>query len=145
MSTKTSDLESLLTSLKKDTDLDKFLDSNKDILDTITFSEYFNNICKEKNIKKSILIIDSNMSRSYCYEVLRGDKIPDRDNALKLCLAAKLNLDETNRVLKLTNNGLLYPKITRDSIIIFCISKGYTLMQLDYLLYEKGQQTLCKE
>ena len=85
------------------------------------------------------------MSRSYCYEVLRGDKIPDRDNALKLCLAAKLNLDETNRVLKLTNNGLLYPKITRDSIIIFCISKGYTLMQLDYLLYEKGQQTLCKE
>lgn len=55
MSTKTSDLESLLTSLKKDTDLDKFLDSNKDILDTITFSEYFNNICKEKNIKKKYL------------------------------------------------------------------------------------------
>lgn len=140
---KTDVLESLINSLNNESDLENFLNKNK--LDSISFVEYFDNLCKYKGIKKSALVNDSNISRSYCYEILRGDKIPDRNNVLKLCFAANLNIDESNRLLKLTNNGLLYPQITRDSIIMFCLKKTYTLMQVDSILYDKNLDTLITE
>ncbi|WP_297522932.1 hypothetical protein [uncultured Clostridium sp.] len=142
MDEKTNDLESMLTSLDNINDLNKFLITKQKSLDTLNFSEYFSNLCIEKNLKKSTIINDSNISRSYCYEILRGDKIPDRDNALKLCIAASLSLAETNRILKLTNNGILYSKNSRDAILIFCIAKSYTLMQTDFTLDDNDLKTL---
>ncbi|MGL5068354.1 MAG: hypothetical protein ACRC6T_11150 [Sarcina sp.] len=142
MNDKTNDLESMLTSLDNIKDLDKFLDSKKENLDILTFLDYFLALCLEKNIKKSTVINDSNISRSYCYEILRGEKVPDRDNALKLCIAASLNLKQTNRILKLTNNGMLYPKSSRDAILIFCIANSFTLLQTDFTLDSKNMETL---
>ena len=145
MNKKTDILESILTSCTTKNSLDSFLKSNKNYLDTLTFCNYFEILYENKEIKKSVIVNESNISRTYCYEILRGDKLPDKDNVLKLCFAARLSVKETNKLLKLTNNGLLYPKTSRDAIIAFCLQNEYTLMQVDAILYEKNLETLISE
>jgi hypothetical protein len=39
-------------------------------------------------------------------------------------------------------HGVLYPKVKRDAIIIFCIEKGYGLMKLQLLLDQQGFEPL---
>ncbi|MGL4453149.1 MAG: hypothetical protein ACRCTZ_18460 [Sarcina sp.] len=139
---KTKDLESLLNATNNLNELTNLINKKKDSIDTLNFPNYFSNLCKEKKLKKGEIINNSTISRSYCYEILRGYKIPDRDNAIKLCIAANLTIEETNRVLKLTNNSILYPKISRDMFIMFCIKKEYSLTQTDIVLDENNLKPL---
>lgn len=139
---KTKDLESLLNSTNSLNDLTTLIDKKKESMDSLNFPDYFSSLCKEKNLKKGEIINNSTISRSYCYEILRGDKIPDRDNAIKLCIAANLTIEETNRILKLTNNSVFYPKISRDMFIMFCIKKEYSLTQTDIILDENNLKPL---
>ena len=59
---------------------------------------------------------DSNIQKNYGYQIFDGSKTPSRDKVIALALAMQLTLDEANRLLHLSNNGILYPKIKRDSI-----------------------------
>jgi len=45
----------------------------------------------------------------------------------------------TNRLLKLSNNSILYPRIKRDSIICFAINQSKSLMDTNILLDEMGE------
>ncbi|MGL4873333.1 MAG: helix-turn-helix domain-containing protein, partial [Clostridium sp.] len=110
-----------------------------------SFPEFLNSVCLEKNIDKKVLLNEADLSRSYYYEIINGNKTPNRDTVLKICFVLSLSREETDKALKLTFNGALYPKNTRDATIIFCLNKGYTLLQTDYILYDNNLKTLTKE
>lgn len=121
------------------------------------FSEYLNNLNKapsiakffeiylQKNdISRNEIVSRSGLSRSYAYEILSGDKAnPSRDSIISLCLAAKMDINETQKALKLGGMSELYAKVDRDAAIILCINrKEWDIVKLNIFLEEHNLKCL---
>lgn len=134
---KTKDLEDILKkagALEKDRIL-------KEIRD-VSFVDYINEILLEKDLEKSDIIRDAQIPRTYAYQIFQGSKQAGRDKILQLAIAMKLNLEETNRLLTVAHHNHLYAKQQRDAILIFGISKQYSLIQINELLDEFHHELL---
>lgn len=134
--------DELLKILHSSTDINTYLKDNDEHITDIEFHDYLNQLLSEKNLTKSSVINDSNIQKNYGYQIFDGSKKPSRDKVLALALAMSLTLEETNRLLHLSNNGILYPKLKRDSIIIFAIEKNYKLIDLNIMLDEMGEEPI---
>lgn len=107
-----------------------------------TFAEYLWYILREKGITESTLIRDSQIQRTYAYQILNGTKNPGRDKVIALCLAARMNFEETQRALILADLGQLYPRRHRDSILIFALEHNLDVQQTNELLFEEQEEIL---
>lgn len=107
-----------------------------------TFSEYLNKYLEAHQLSESEVIHNSMIPRTYGYQILNGQKNPGRDKVIALCLASHMNLDETERALMLANQGKLYARRKRDSILIFSINKHLDVMSANELLYNEGEEIL---
>ncbi len=139
---KTVELMSVLNNIENESCLDEFIKIAKENFSDLSLPNFFESICKEKNISKSLLIKNAEIDRTYGYQILSGSKKPSRDKIIQLCLSARLNLEESNKALKLGNVGELYPKNPRDSILIFGINKNLNISKIDELLYNRNFETL---
>ena len=54
-------------------------------------------------------------------------------------------LAETNQLLRLSNQGVLYAKVRRDAAIIFAIDKKFTMQQTNEFLIREHELPLYKE
>lgn len=138
----TVELMSILKNIDDESYLDEFVKITSTNFSDPSLPNFFQNICKEKGISKSDLIKNAEIDRTYGYQILNGTKKPSRDKLLKLCISASLDIEESNKALKLGNVGQLYPKNPRDSIIIFGINKKLNLFQIDELLFNRNFDTL---
>ena len=118
------------------------IDSNSDSFRTESVSEHLKKLIKDKDIKLSDAVIKGNLDRSYTYQILSGKKTPSRDKLLALSFGMSLSLDETNELLKISRNHILYSRDERDAVIIFSISHGKGLIEANELLFENGFQTI---
>lgn len=84
-------------------------------------------------------------SRIFIYQILEGDRKPSRDMLLRIALVFRLSLDETQRLLKIAQRSALYPRIRRESVVIFALQRNYTLDEADAALRYSGEQPLLPE
>ena len=107
-------------------------------------ADYFNKYIGDHKLITSQIIKDSFISKDYAYQILSGRKAnPSRDKVILLCLAMHMNLEETNRALKISKTGTLYSKDKNDAVIILCIhQKIFDVSKVNSVLYEKGLKTL---
>lgn len=138
---KTSELLSILNSIDNYKSLKNYISNDLNARE-LTISEYLLNLCIEKNISKSTLILNADIDRTYGYQILNGSKNPSRNNIIKLCLALKLTLEEADRALTIAKEGKLYPKVIRDTFLIFAINNKLSVLDTNILLEENGQDTL---
>ena len=103
-------------------------------------AKYLNELLEERdNLTKSKIAKSTSLSESYVYEIFRGEKCnPSRNKLLQIAFAMNLDLDSTQKLLKIANVGVLYPRIKRDSIIIFALNKKLDFFECEDLL-EKGE------
>lgn len=141
---KTSDLLNILNSIDNYSSLKSYISDTLDDTIQTSISDYFNNVCIEKNINKSDFISRAEIDRTYGYQILNGSKNPSRDNIIKLCLAAKLTLEESDRALAIGKASKLYPKVIRDTFLIFAINNKLSIMDTNILLDDNGQAILSK-
>ncbi len=125
---KTKDLETIL----KGDDLDEALK----YIGKTSFSAYLCYLIKASGFDNGDILKNANIERSYYYQILKGVRMPSKDKVIALSLALKLDIDKTDRLLKLSNNGSLYPKIKRDAVIMFAIAHGFDLYKTNELLIE---------
>lgn len=142
---KTVELMSVLNNIENESCLDEFLKITKENFSDLGLPSFFEEVCKKKNISKSLLIKNAEIDRTYGYQILNGSKKPSRDKILQLCISASLTLNQSNKALKLGNVGELYPKNPRDSIIIFAINKELDIFKIDELLYSRNFETLLDD
>lgn len=107
-----------------------------------TFAEYISAYLATHNISESTLVQNSQIPRTYAYQILNGSKNPGRGKVISLCLAAGMNYEETQRALTLADHGKLYPRRSEDSVIIFAIEQRLSVLQTNELLYEECGKTL---
>ncbi len=74
------------------------------------------------------------LERSYGYQIFNGTRRPTRNILIRLAFLLGLDLDETNRLLKIGHKEVLYPRMRYDAAVICAIEKRLSLRQLDVLL-----------
>ena len=78
----------------------------------------------------------------YAYQILSGIRRPSRDKLLSICFAMKATLAETQSLLKQSGFAPLYVRCQRDSIIIFALTHGHSIIQLNMELYDHGEPVI---
>lgn len=132
----TTELDNLLNSINNENELKSYLSSKISKEKAIPFNKYIEDIRISKNLKKSIFIANSDISRTYAYQILNGLKTPSRDNIIKLCLGGNFSIEETNKALNLAGYNKLYSKDMRDSLIIYFLNNNYTVVNSNLKLDE---------
>lgn len=142
-----------VTTMQKDTskiveelglcpDFTTFYNENKQYLIKDTLSEMLEQLLAKKGLKKSAVIKEAEMSEVYGYQIFSGLRVPERKKLLCLAVAMKLNIDEMQTLLKTAGYSPLYVKLPFDSIVLYGICKGLSVIEINELLYEYGLDTL---
>ncbi|MBQ9059369.1 MAG: XRE family transcriptional regulator [Atopobiaceae bacterium] len=116
-------------------------------LDTTTLEgrglhEFLLELLEQKKLTRSQVIRASGINGTFCYQLFQGARHPSRDTALMLSLGMNCDLQETQRILRLSGHAELWPRKSRDAIIIFCIEHGLSREQTDDELFRFGEKTL---
>ena len=135
---KTGKLEDIICSIRSEKDAENYIRkyTQKEVS---SFSEYFNEYISTKDLKISQIIQKSNISRNYIYKIINGNRNPGRDKIIALCIAMGMNYSEINRALKISKQGVLYPKDERDARIIIAVNQGIDdVVELNIILEREG-------
>lgn len=82
------------------------------------------------------------ISKSYGYQVLRGERMPGRDILLRTALVLQLSLPDTQRLLALGDCGALYPKVRRDAAVVFALHHKLSLLETEEMLLSLPEASL---
>ncbi len=99
-------------------------------------------VIKKSGLSKSNIINKSDFSYCYFYDVINGRKIPNKDKIVRLILTMQLELDDCQQALRLSGRSGLYPRIKRDSIIIFLSIKDLLFQNVMNYLQKHGEEPL---
>lgn len=111
-------------------------------MNSLSFHEQLFQFASQRGINAAQIGKKALLSRSFSYQIFSGERIPKRDIILRIAIVLGLDIPEAQRLLCLASRGVLYPKIKRDSVIIFCLKNNYDIYKTDEILISLGQQSL---
>lgn len=127
-------------------EFDKFCKEQKDSMDPDehAFSEYIKGLLKEKKMTQQMVFLKADIPERYGYKLLSGEKhTRQRDVILRICYAAEMTLEETQRALQKYGMPQLYAKIPRDALLIIIFNeRPGGIIEVNELLNEKGMDML---
>lgn len=138
----TDNLLKELSNLNTESDLLNFTNSVEESAISLSFHEYIGKQINRSKLAASDIIRASGIQRNYAYQIINGNRNPGRNKVIALCIALKLPLEEVQRALTIAKEGILYPKIKRDSVLIFCINKSCSVQETNELLFELDEEVL---
>lgn len=108
------------------------------------FTDYMRERFREKGMQQKNAFIQADLPMSYGYKLISGEKhTRQRDTILRICLAAKLSLEQTQEALTLNNMASLHYRIPRDMALIVAINnRMYDTHSVDTFLEENGRLPL---
>lgn len=127
----------LLRSLFKTRSLSSYVKRNEASMVNESFSDYLQEMLSEKGVVAEQVINSSGIERTYGHQLFNGTRKPSRDKVLQLAVGFGLSYDETQKLLKMADKSVLYPKVKRDAAVIFALKNGYTILQLQQLLFDE--------
>ena len=136
------DTSALVEELGLCPDFKTFYDENKTYMVSDSLSDLLERLLAEKSLKKADVIRKAELAEVYAYQIFAGTRVPTRGKLLCLAVAMSLSLDETQTLLKCAGYPTLYVKLPFDSIVLYGICKHYSVVEINGLLYEYGQETL---
>lgn len=136
---KTTDL---LNELSESTYVDNYLKKNDDSIIEQNLSKHLCQVFEERSLSKADVVRNSDLNEVYAYQILSGKKSPSRNKVIRLCIGADFSIEDTNLALRIAGFSPLYPKLSRDSIIIFGINKKYPIWKINEELYKHEHETI---
>lgn len=128
--------EELLALLFKEQDLERFLQRNESAYLTASFSEYLNAWCRKHLEVPEQVIRRANLEKSYGHQLFSGKRNPSRDTVLQLAFAMEADLTQVQEMLRISRRSLLYPRIKRDTVIIYCLHNHISLVDTQIILQD---------
>ena len=89
-----------------------------------TFKEYFDDYVAENDLELPVVMRRSNIDKGYFYNIVNGDRKPQRDKVLCICIGAGMDVEHINRALRISKFSKLDPKNERDLRIKFAVKNG---------------------
>ena len=124
----TEKLTDVLRQIDHTDDLQKYVD------DIEADPEYYNSLPQVKTMEKAALIRRTGIERTYGYQLMKGTRSPGREKVIIFCLAAGLDLHETQRALRAAGEPVLYSRKRRDAILIFAVNEKLSIEDTQELL-----------
>lgn len=121
----TGDLEKILGSTHL-SDYERYLKENyADMIEEgEAFSIYIKRLIREKRLNQQTVFLKADIPERYGYKLLSGEKhTRQRDIILRICYAAGLSLDETQRALRKYGMSELYAKVPRDALLMIIFNE----------------------
>lgn len=122
--------------------LDAYLEMNKKNMIPHNLAIHLELLLLQKQLTKADVVRASGIDRKYLYQIFSGEKTPSRDKLIALAFGLHLSVEETQTMLKVSENRELYVRDERDAIILFALQRNETIEYTDNLLYEHGFKTL---
>jgi len=91
-------------------------------------------LCEKYSMTFSQVQVASGITKSLFYAMLNGTRAAKKTHLLKIGMALGLNLEEVNALLKVAGLKELYAKNKEDAILIFGLTNGLDIMQMEELL-----------
>ena len=117
-----------------------FLSRNADdlIRSEHPFADYMREKFREKGILQQDVFLAADLPERYGYKLISEQKhTTQRDTILRICLAARLDLNETDEALILYGMAPLHARIPRDTAFIVAIqNRVYDIHDVDAILRE---------
>ncbi len=134
MESKTTD--QLNHEIKMATDIKDYLNENRNNLLTTSLGEYLNMLLSQKKLRKTDVVHNSLLERTYVYKIFAGEKHPSRDTLIAIAFGLHLSDSETQKLLKVSGNRELYARDERDSLILFALHHRQTIFEVNELLID---------
>lgn len=123
-------------------DWNRFLENNREQFQETGFLDYLLKLFQDAGVSKVTLAKRAETSEIYLYQIFSGARMPSRDRVLCLCFGLSATLAQTQELLRIGGMAQLYPKNKRDAIIIYGLTHGQTLLQVNELLFAESKETL---
>jgi hypothetical protein len=123
---------------------DAFRKENAESIDSTDFSEYMKEYLKSANLSQQDVFLKADIPERYGYKLLSGEKhTRQRDVILRICYAAGMTLEETQRALKKYQMPTLYAKIPRDALLMILFNEhSGDIIEVNAVLKNNGMEPL---
>ncbi len=108
------------------------------------FADYMKKLIKEKNLFQQDIFLKADIPDRYGYKLLSEEKhTKQRDVILRLCYAAELTLDETQKALKIYGMPELYARVPRDAVLMIIFNnRPGSIIDVNSYLKKNGVEIL---
>lgn len=134
--------DELMRMLNTSETLESYWTENQEELLEISLGTYLNQLLSKYQVTKNEVIHRSCLNQIYGYQIFAGTKKPSRDKLIALIFGFPLCLEDAQRLLRVGGVSELYPRIKRDSMILFGMKEKLSVQELDDLLFEMGEKTI---
>lgn len=135
--------DQLQQELMTENDLDRVLADNDSSFQGYALQERLQALFQRREISKTALARQSGISEVYLHQVFSGRRTPSRNRLLCLCFGLRAEVEEAQRLLQHAHHAPLYPLDRRDAILIYGLSHGLTLPEVNDTLFNANAETLC--
>lgn len=136
------DTSEIVKELGLSPDFRTFYSENKDYMVSANLFQLLEALLAQKGLKKSQVIKNAELSEVYGYQIFSGLRVPERKKLLCLTISMGLNIDEVQQLLRCAGYPQLYVKIPFDSVVLYGLCKGLSVVEINELLYTYGLETL---
>lgn len=134
----------LVDNIKVADNIDNYMEENSDEFINMDLAEYLNKLLSDKGLNRHQVFAQGNITKSYGDHILNGRREkPSRDIILRFCFGLGLDIDQSQRLLRMARVGSLYARDRRDSVILFCLEKKKTVVECDLLLHKRNLTILA--
>ena len=137
--------DELLKLLFKERSLERFLQRNESAYLNTGFSDYMSAWCKAHQEVPEQLIRRANLEKSFGHQLFSGKRKPSRDTVIQLAFSMGADVAQAQEMLKIARKSPLYPRIKRDTVIIYCLHNKISLSDTEIILYDLGLPLLRGE
>ena len=130
--------DELLKLLFKERSLEQFLLRNESAYLNADFSDYLSNWCKSHQEIPEQLIRRANLEKSFGHQLFTGKRKPSRDTVIQLAFAMDADVPQAQEMLKIARKSPLYPRIKRDTVLIYCLHNRIGLLDTAIILQDLG-------
>ena len=127
-------------------DLGKYLEENKSsiVSSDRPFCDYMRGLIKEKGLLQQNIYLMADIPERYGYKLISEERrTKQRDIILRICYAAELTLEETQKALEIYQMPMLYPKYPRDALLMIAFNtRPGSILEVNALLKEHGMEVL---
>ncbi len=136
--------DELFHNLKDGNNLEQYFNANEEELIHCASGDYLYQLLNEKKITATQAAQRSLLSKSQVYNIMNNKTNPSRTFVIQLSLGICATLEQTQQMLRLSGNQLLYPRVKRDAVLIFALNNRLSPEDTHELLIKRGMEGLIK-
>lgn len=133
--------EELLNLIQKASDIEYYIKENESEMLNISLDVYLSKLLEEKNLKIADVMAKSEQG-DYIYKVFKNQRKASRDILISIAIGMGLDINQAQKLLRISKNARLDPREKRDSVIIYAITNNISVCELNDILYDIGERTL---